>query len=896
MENQRESTLELGRSGESEEVGCRVRRNSRVALRSKFVDSVMGMLIAVGGVSTILALLLVVMVLIGTVLPLLRPTDIGEWQRIQSPIYAHFGIDDNGTTIWGVDDLGKVEARSLQNGSLLVEYPAFAKSEAPTASMPTCSVCSPGTRALAFGFEDGSIRTSNISFQEELLGPASNSGSRVLPSSAESEGVMSEGAMFQAVDDLGLRRIKIAPVVWSERLRISDNPIVALDYIPAEAAAPFVESEPARLAAIDRDATGNSKLLWAAIRKPAFALSDTELEVSCIETEILSRAKDGKPMAIMAVADQRHVVVIWASGTVDRYSVSKNSIEYQESVSLVLGKEKLTRVSIVSGRQTLVCGTNQGRLLAVTVANAGTSSSMTPGNDGFEIRISHQLPLGDAGIVAVASAPNSKLVAALDEDDQIHLAFLTTDKVLAQDTLSLSESKIQSSALLAFDARAESLYLATNSELWKSKLEARNYDASAKTYFSRVWYEGHDSPEYIWQPSAANESSEAKLSLIPLLFGTIKATCFAMLIAVPLALMAAIYSSEFFSAPVRSSVKPAIELMASIPGVVMGYIVAVVFAPVLRENVVPLFVAAVMVPVTYLFLGRLWAILESNLTIRSRKRFEFLLLLVAIPLSLFVCKFLARIFEFWWFEGNFLQWISTKSGAGTGGWIITLFPLLSFILIASFATRLNRLCSRLAVGNTQHLLRASVIAVFPAVILVLSWWLASTLDSFGWDLRDSLMNSFQERNAMLVGFALTFCVIPLVFTLADDALQAVPKDQRFASFACGATTWQTTMRIVIPSAVSGLVSACVVGLGRVVGETMIVLMVVGNTPLMEWNPFSGLRALTATLATELPEAAKGSTHYRTLFLAALMLFAFTLAANTLAEYVRLRGRKRMRQA
>lgn len=104
------------------------------------------------------------------------------------------------------------------------------------------------------------------------------------------------------------------------------------------------------------------------------------------------------------------------------------------------------------------------------------------------------------------------------------------------------------------------------------------------------------------------------------------------------------------------------------------------------------------------------------------------------------------------------------------------------------------------------------------------------------------------------------------------------------------------MRIVIPSAVSGLVSACVVGLGRVVGETMIVLMVVGNTPLMEWNPFSGLRALTATLATELPEAAKGSTHYRTLFLAALMLFAFTLAANTLAEYVRLRGRKRMRQA
>ncbi len=100
------------------------------------------------------------------------------------------------------------------------------------------------------------------------------------------------------------------------------------------------------------------------------------------------------------------------------------------------------------------------------------------------------------------------------------------------------------------------------------------------------------------------------------------------------------------------------------------------------------------------------------------------------------------------------------------------------------------------------------------------------------------------------------------------------------------------MRVVVPSAMSGMFSAVMIGFGRAVGETMVVLMAAGNTPIMEWNPFNGFRTLSATLATELPEAAKGSTHFRTLFLAALLLFALTLVANTMAEYVRIRVRRR----
>jgi phosphate transport system permease protein len=149
-----------------------------------------------------------------------------------------------------------------------------------------------------------------------------------------------------------------------------------------------------------------------------------------------------------------------------------------------------------------------------------------------------------------------------------------------------------------------------------------------------------------------------------------------------------------------------------------------------------------------------------------------------------------------------------------------------------------------------------------------------------------------QRNALVVGFVMGFAIIPIVYTIAEDALAAVPDHLRAASLGAGATTWQTTVRVVVPTAMSGLFSAVMIGFGRAVGETMIVLMAAGNTPVMDWNVFNGFRTLSANIAVELPEAVQGSTHYRMLFLAALVLFAITFVLNTLAETVRLRYRKR----
>ncbi len=178
------------------------------------------------------------------------------------------------------------------------------------------------------------------------------------------------------------------------------------------------------------------------------------------------------------------------------------------------------------------------------------------------------------------------------------------------------------------------------------------------------------------------------------------------------------------------------------------------------------------------------------------------------------------------------------------------------------------------------------------VTILMSALIAWVLTALGADPRGGILGTYVQRNALVVGFVMGFAIIPIIFTIAEDALSAVPEHLRSASLGAGATPWQTATRIVVPTAMSGLFSAVMIGLGRAVGETMIVLMAAGNTPLMEWNIFNGFRTLSANLAVELPEAVRDSTHYRTLFFAALTLFAMTFVVNTVAEAVRLHFRKK----
>ena len=139
-------------------------------------------------------------------------------------------------------------------------------------------------------------------------------------------------------------------------------------------------------------------------------------------------------------------------------------------------------------------------------------------------------------------------------------------------------------------------------------------------------------------------------------------------------------------------------------------------------------------------------------------------------------------------------------------------------------------------------------------------------------LSNDLGIAFDQRNALVVGLAMGFAVIPTIFSIAEDAVFSVPKSLTFGSLALGATPWQTLIRVVILTASPGIFSAT------------------GNTAIMDMNIFEGLRTLAANVAVEMPESEVGGTHYRVLFLSALVLLGFTFVMNTLAELVRQRLR------
>ena len=152
---------------------------------------------------------------------------------------------------------------------------------------------------------------------------------------------------------------------------------------------------------------------------------------------------------------------------------------------------------------------------------------------------------------------------------------------------------------------------------------------------------------------------------------------------------------------------------------------------------------------------------------------------------------------------------------------------------------------------------------------------------------------YQSRlNAFVAGIALGLAIIPIVFSIAEDALTSVPSSYTQAALALGASRWQTAWQIVLPAALPGVFAAVVLGFGRAIGETMVVLLASGNASIMSWNIFDSTRTMTATIAAEMAEAVFGGHHYRVLFMLGTLLFIVTFVTNLVGELImhRLKGR------
>ena len=189
--------------------------------------------------------------------------------------------------------------------------------------------------------------------------------------------------------------------------------------------------------------------------------------------------------------------------------------------------------------------------------------------------------------------------------------------------------------------------------------------------------------------------------------------------------------------------------------------------------------------------------------------------------------------------------------------------------------------SQLAPPTLKEWLKPTVelLAGVPSVVLGFFGLLviATTLDQvFG----------FQSRlNALVAGIALGIAVIPVVFSIAEDALTSVPRSYKEAALALGSSKWQAAWSIILPAALPGVFAAVVLGFGRAIGETMVVLLASGNASIVSWSVLDSTRTITATIAAELAETVFGGPHYRILFLLGTMLFAITFLINLAAEMI-----------
>lgn len=411
-------------------------------------------------------------------------------------------------------------------------------------------------------------------------------------------------------------------------------------------------------------------------------------------------------------------------------------------------------------------------------------------------------------VVRIEPSGRDKGFLAAAEDGFVRLYFATSQRTIAE--LSLEGSI----GALTYAPKLTGILGTTragHAAYWG--LDNPHPEISLTTLFSKVWYEGYEKPGYIWQSTGGSDEFEPKLSLTPLILGTLKGGLFGLIFAIPIAVLAAIYTAQFMNPSLKAVVKPAVEIMAALPSVVIGFMAGLWLAPLLENHVLSLVCMAGIIPVLVMAGVIGWHQLPQSL----RARFPVWMEMVAIS-TLVVAGFALAVqlgpwIETAFFGGNLRQWIFDTTG-----------------------------------------------------------------------------HPYEQRNSIVIGIAMGFAVIPIIYTISDDALTNVPQHFVSGSLALGASRWQTAIRIILPTASPGIFSAVMVGFGRAVGETMIVLMATGNTPILSFSPFNGMRTMSANIAVEIPEAPVAGTLYRVLFLTAILLFVLTFAMNTVAEVVRQRLR------
>jgi phosphate transport system permease protein len=860
-------------------------RTRKTKLSVKIGDAVARFMITVGGVATILAVALVCIFLLSVALPLFRSSSVSQASSASTNLPAQplaVGADEFQTLGWSYFADGTLQIRSLHDGKEVKAYKPFQD------KIPTASSFSDISSEAAFGFSDGTVRIAYLGFTTQFINPE-NSSDTLIKSLKPGQNIAYQNGVAQLLDSGQVR-------VQTFKFEAKD-PIPALEGTGVKRLDYLAGSSSVTLLVLG----DNGKLVLEAITSRTNLLTEeTTYEKESREIDY-NPENHGVPLVVAASGRGDNVYVLWPDGTFYRYdtrgTVEKPVLTQQLNLLDTPGA-KITQAKFLIGKSTLIVGDSTGTLTAWFPVRPDGSKT----TDGVEMVMAHRFPGNGSAVTSLASSVRSRLIASGYADGTVKLHFVTSEKNIVD----IQAGQGHPVTGLAITPKDDGLIVLTDSGVSRYNVWIGHPETTVHSLFLPVWYEGYPTPEKVWQSVGGTDDFESKFGVWPLVFGTIKATTYSLIFGVPIAILAAIYTSEFLHPKTKARIKPVVETMASLPSVVLGFLAGIVIAPMMETVVTGMIACILTIPMAFLIGAYIWQLLPYKTgLILQPYRFGFTFL--CLPIGLAMGWFLGPWIEHALFAGDLKLWLNFKNdkshaldttspfNSSVGGWAVILFPIFAILIALGIARIVNPLLRAHAATWERHTAALMDIVKFVlglVATLALCFLGALAVDAMGFDPRGSFVDTYVQKNSLVVGFIMGFAIIPIIYTLSEDALASVPDHLRSASLGAGATPWQTTVRIVLPTAMSGLFSAVMIGVGRAVGETMIVLMAAGNTAIMDWNIFSGFRTLSANIATEMSEAVRNSTHYRVLFLSALVLFAMTFVLNTIAEVIRQRFRKR----